>query len=144
MTASDRLDNSAQCTRVVAHNRPHEASISKMWQLQRPRNKRQPTYLESYTYLQYMHPASNSTACRRTAKPRLLSHSLFSPSRSRFRHPTATLKRTHCSDVAATDPEHTAQLWKSIMSYTTDTESSKGRRKAKSTTSTSASTSGQR
>ncbi|KAI1194871.1 hypothetical protein F5X97DRAFT_261582 [Nemania serpens] len=33
-----------------------------------------------------------------------------------------------CSDVAATDPEHIAQLWQSVMTYNDGTESSKGKR----------------
>jgi len=144
MRASDRFHNSAQYPRARVHSHSHKAAISKMRELQRPRSKRLPTCLETCARPRYMRPVDNSTTCRRAAKPRLPSESSFSPSRSRFYYPTATLKRTHRSDVAATDPDHTARLWKSVMSYNTDTESSKGKRKAKSTTSTSASNSDQR
>src|SRR5436305_8548508 len=119
-------------------------------QLQRPRRSRPPTYLEApYAYPHYMHPTANSSARKRAAKPSQSSDSSSSsPSQSLFRPPTAR-RPAHRSGIAATDSAHVAWLWKRVMSYTTHTESSKGRRRAKvtstgSTASASASTFGQR
>ena len=120
-----------------------------MQQLQRPRRRRPPTGLnEPYARPHYMHPTANSSARR---KPLLSSDtsSSSSPSQSLFCRPPTNPWPAHCSDIAVTDSTCIARLWKRVMSYSDDAQSSKGKRRLKatpagSTTSASASTSGQR
>ncbi|KAL6156915.1 hypothetical protein ACJQWK_06521 [Exserohilum turcicum] len=98
---------------------------------------------EIYARPRLIRSGKNITTYRRVAKLRLPSVSFLSHSQSSFARSTASSRRTDYS-VAATDPKQTARLWMSVMSYKTETENSKGEERAKSTTLTSASTSGQR
>ncbi|KAI3338746.1 hypothetical protein F4824DRAFT_74929 [Ustulina deusta] len=111
---------------VRDRNRTSEGSSNKMQRLQ-PRSRQPPTCPEeTCTNPHYTHPTVNSTARKRASKPLPPSDSSLPSSRLRFHQPLAS--HIYCSDVAATDPEHIAQLWQSVMTYDNDTESSRGKR----------------
>ncbi|KAH8727386.1 hypothetical protein GQ44DRAFT_725273 [Phaeosphaeriaceae sp. PMI808] len=101
-----------------------------------------------------MRPTANSSARRQTTNsplPLRLTISSSSPPSlsSSSSSPSQSLKPIRRLIVPVTNPAQTARLWKTVMTHTTDTKSSKGKRRAKipssgSITSTSASASGQR
>ncbi|KAI9779962.1 MAG: hypothetical protein M1839_007118 [Geoglossum umbratile] len=115
---------------------------------ERPRRRRSLT-LKTNDQPHYMQPTVNSSARRLDEKPsRLSNSSSLSLSQSLCHRPVAP-RPAHDPSVAATNSAHISWLWERVMSYTIDTESSKGKRKAKvpltgSTTPASALTSGQR
>jgi hypothetical protein len=134
-----RLDHNTECTLVKFNSCALEAAVG-----QRPCNKRPQTSPEEArghhlrTYRK--DPSARKKRFPRLGLPSGASLILFRPRVCRLR----TTKRLRCPDVFETDPEDITQLWKSFMSYTTDTNSSKGKRRPGSVTSASASTLGQR
>jgi hypothetical protein len=114
-----------------------------MRQLQRPLSKRSPACLdETCARPRSMRPADNSTACRCAAIPRLRLESSFSPSRSRC----VTLRPTRNIPTAPTSLQPIQTTLRScgrVSCHITWTQSSGEKRKAKSTTSTPASNSGE-
>ncbi|KAI0102202.1 hypothetical protein GGR51DRAFT_528124 [Nemania sp. FL0031] len=115
-----------------SHDSTSRASNSMMQQPQQPRRKRSPTCPDATcTRAHYAHPITNSTTLESASKPLLTSHSSLSssPSRLQSRFHRSLASPIDCSDVAAADPERTAELWKSVMSYIADTESSRGKRR---------------
>ncbi|KAI1176585.1 hypothetical protein F4777DRAFT_545989 [Nemania sp. FL0916] len=125
MASSGIFKSQNLCTRVQVYHRPSEAPSNKMPQSQCHRKREPPTASNrNSSPPHYTNPTANSSARKRASKP---ASSSVSSTQSRFR-PLA--KPAHCAHIAATDPAHTTQLWKAVMSYRSDTASSRGKRRA--------------
>ncbi|PVH91204.1 hypothetical protein DM02DRAFT_620653 [Periconia macrospinosa] len=147
--SSDALHNCVQSVSVEVRSQFCRASDESM-QLRRPRSRQPPTSENIHARPHFMRPTANSSVRRSAAKiPPPLNPQSVPLSQPLGRRPPAAPWHSRRSNITATDPVQIASLWEKVMSYTTDTESSKGRRRAKPSSTTgkttaSASTSGQR
>ncbi|KAI0486007.1 hypothetical protein F4859DRAFT_351288 [Xylaria cf. heliscus] len=115
MAVSNTSGSNADGELSQVHSRTTE--IFNKEQPQQPGSKPPPThYKEASAHPPYARPTANSSARKLVSKPRSSStDSSFSSLRSQAHFRYSPTMPGHFPEAAATDPEHTTRLWKTVM-----------------------------